>query len=58
MRILPDGFDGNESIYVFTWSDEIPNKRWGMGSGCAPFYNTAIDSANTKMTRNFEEDSF
>ena len=58
MRILPDGFDGNESIYVFTWSDEIPNKRWGMGSGCAPFYNTAIDSANTKMERCFKTDSF
>merc|ERR1712127_64106 len=58
MRILPDNFDGNDSIYVFTWSDEIPNKRWGMGSGCAPFYNTAIDSANTRMERNFEDDSF
>lgn len=58
MRILPDGFDGNDSIYVFTWSDEIPNKRWGMGSGCAPFYNTAIDSANTRMERDFVNDTF
>ena len=25
VRILPPTFDGNESDYVFTWSDEIPN---------------------------------
>ena len=40
MRRLPDGFDGNTCPYIFTWSNERPNKVWGMGSGCSPFYNT------------------
>ena len=40
MRRLPDGFDGNTCPYIFTWSTERPNKVWGMGSGCSPFYNT------------------
>jgi hypothetical protein len=26
MRRLPDGFDGNTCPYIFTWSDERPNK--------------------------------
>jgi hypothetical protein len=26
MRRLPEGFDGNKSPYVFTWSNERPNK--------------------------------
>jgi hypothetical protein len=26
MRRLPEGFDGNQSPYVFTWSNERPNK--------------------------------
>lgn len=26
MRRLPEGFDGNTCPYIFTWSDERPNK--------------------------------
>ncbi len=59
MRRLPDGFDGNTCPYIFTWSNERPNKTWGMGSGCAPFYNTdKKGQANTKMDRFFDEDRF
>lgn len=59
MRRLPDGFDGNTCPYIFTWSDEIPNKTWAMGSGCAPYYNTAAaDDSNTRMVRYFDEDRF
>lgn len=59
MRRLPEGFDGNTCQYIFTWSDEIPNKTWGMGSGCSPFYNTdKAGFANTKMVRYFDEDKF
>merc|ERR1739848_18819 len=55
VRRLPDGFDGNSSEYVFTWSDD--RKVWGMASGCAAYYNTAVD-ANTKMIRFLDEDRF
>mmetsp|Transcript_26863 Transcript_26863/g.57610 ORF Transcript_26863/g.57610 Transcript_26863/m.57610 type:complete len:129 (+) Transcript_26863:171-557(+) len=59
MRRLPDGFDGNTCPYIFTWSTERPNKTWGMGSGCAPYYNTCKDgTANTRMDRDFDKDSF
>jgi hypothetical protein len=59
MRRLPDGFDGNTCPYIFTWSSEIPNKTWGMASGCAPFYNTCKEgTANTRMVRFFDEDRF
>jgi hypothetical protein len=58
VRILPDNFDGNESPYVFTWSDEIPNKRWAIASGCAPFYNTSIKDKNVNMERNFINNTF
>lgn len=59
MRRLPDGFDGNTCPYIFTWSTERPNKTWGMGSGCAPYYNTAAETdANTRMVRFFDEDRF
>lgn len=59
MRRLPDGFDGNTCPYIFTWSLEIPNKTWGMASGCAPFYNTCKEgTANTRMVRFFDEDRF
>jgi len=59
MRRLPDGFDGNACPYIFTWSAERPNKVWGMGSGCAPFYNTCKEGeANTEMNRDFENDTF
>ena len=56
-RRLPAGFDGNQSTYVFTWSED--RTVWAMGSGCATFYNTALpQDANTKMIRFFEEDRF
>jgi len=52
-------FVSKQCPYIFTWSTEIPNKTWGMGSGCAPFYNTAKEGdANTKMVRYFDEDRF
>ena len=45
--------------YVFTWSDEIPNKTWAFASGCATFYNTAKpEDSNTKMKRMFDSDTF
>lgn len=58
VRVLPESFDGNSSPYVFTWSDEIPNKRWGIASGCATFYNTSIQDANVKMERDFVNNTF
>jgi len=59
VRRLPAGFDGNDSPYVFTWSKELPNKTWGMASGCAPYYNTCKEgTSNTKMVRDFENDTF
>ncbi len=59
MRRLPDGFDGNTCPYIFTWSDERPNRVWAMGSGCSPFYNTAKEGeANTRMVRHFDKDAF
>ena len=34
-------------------------QTWGMGSGCAPFYNTCKEgTANTRMERFFDEDRF
>jgi len=58
VRLLPSDFDGNLSPYVFTWSDDIPNKTWAMASGCATFYNTGTETANVKMIRDFENNSF
>ena len=63
MRRLSDnenrGFDGMKNMYVFTWSDEVPNYTWAAGSGCSPFYNTAKDgTANTRMVRFYDEDRF
>jgi len=59
MRRLPEGFDGNTCPYIFTWSVKRPCPTWGMGSGCAPFYNTCKEgTANTKMVRYFDEDRF
>ena len=58
VRLLPDNFDGNKSPYVFTWSDEIPNKKWAIASGCAPFYNTSIKDTNVIMERDFINNTF
>ena len=59
MRVLPEGFDGNKCEECFTWSTERPNKKWAMGSGCSPFYNTHKgENANTRMVRYFDENRF
>ncbi len=47
--------DGNHDPYLFTWSED--RSRWAFCSGCAPFYNTCVDS-NTKMVRDFENNTF
>ena len=53
-RVLTD-IDGHINPYVFTWSDENPNKTWAIASGCATFYNTCNEeNANTIMLRDFE----
>ncbi len=59
MRRLPEDFDGQNYPFVFTWSNEQPNKTWAMGSGCSPYYNTSTpENANTEMKRFFDEDRF
>ncbi|GMI55740.1 hypothetical protein ScalyP_jg5025 [Parmales sp. scaly parma] len=59
MRRLPEGFDGMQCEFIFTWSTERPNTTWAMGSGCAAYYNTDKKSAaNTRMVRFFDEDRF
>ncbi len=55
VRRLPETFDGHVSPHVFTWSDD--RTVWAIGSGCSTFYNCS-DEPNTKMTRNFDGDSF
>jgi len=51
--------DGNINPYVFTWSDDVPNTTWAVGSGCSTFYNTAPgDACNVKMLRFFADDRF
>ena len=57
VKRLDKSFDGMNNPHVFTWSDNIPNKTWAFGSGCATFYNTS-KTPNTKMIRHFDEDKF
>ena len=58
VRVLTN-VDGNENPYVFTWSDDVPNTTWAIGSGCSTFYNTGPEEdANTKMERDFADGSF
>jgi len=58
VRVLTN-VDGNENPYVFTWSDNIPNTTWAIGSGASTFYNTADESvSNTHMERDFTNNSF
>lgn len=60
VRVLTN-VDGNINPYVFTWSDEIPNKTWAIGSGCSTFYNTPAsgsEEGNTTMKRDFANNSF
>jgi len=54
VRVLP--VDGNESPFVFTWSEGEPRK-WASGSGASVFYNMSEDP-NTHMTRYFDEERF
>ena len=59
MKRLGDDFDGTKNPYVFTWSDDIPNYTWAMGSGCSPYYNAQkLGKANTCMVRYYDEDRF
>eukprot|EP01083_Nonionella_stella_P315080 1137032_1 len=58
MRRLQNDFDGDNDPYVFTWSDDIPSKTWAIASGCATFYNAGRKTANCKMIRDFDNDSF
>jgi len=54
MRRLP--LDGNQSPYVFTWSDD--RTVWATAGGCAMFYNTHPTTPNTEMIRYFDEDRY
>eukprot|EP00929_Paragymnodinium_shiwhaense_P020038 TRINITY_DN13485_c0_g1_i1.p2 TRINITY_DN13485_c0_g1~~TRINITY_DN13485_c0_g1_i1.p2 ORF type:complete len:177 (-),score=34.11 TRINITY_DN13485_c0_g1_i1:269-799(-) len=57
VRRLP--VDGNESQYVFTWSEGDSRDVWASGSGCSVFYNANIDGGeNTEMHRYIAEDKF
>ena len=55
VRRLPADFDGNDCQYVFTWSED--RTVWAIGSGCSTYYNCS-DEPNTKMYRDFDNDSF
>ena len=35
-RVLTN-VDGHENPILFTWSDDIPNHKWAILSGCAHF---------------------
>lgn len=52
--------EGMECPHVFTWSNDIPNKIWAIGSGCSTFYNTAKTDIeeNVLMKRYFKENRF
>jgi len=63
MRRLSDSnnklFDGMQNMFVFTWSDDLPNYTWAFASGCGSFYNSGLDDqTNTHMIRYFDEDRF
>ena len=55
-RVLTN-VDGNENPHLFTWSDEIPNTKWAILTGCAFFYNTSFDP-NIRIDRDFQNDTF
>ena len=58
VRVLKN-CDGNENPHVFTWSDEIPNHIWAIGSGCSTFYNTGNkEEVNTHMVRDYINNTF
>ena len=49
--------DGLKNQFVFTWSDDIPNKTWAIASGCITFYNTSLEP-NIRLERNFTNNTF
>ena len=52
-------FDGNKCTHFYTWSDEVPNKTWAIGSGCSIFYNTDVEeNCNIHMERNYKLNTF
>lgn len=53
-RRLP--LDGNQSPYVFTWSED--RTVWSCCGGCSMFYNTHPTHPNTYMIRYYDEDRF
>lgn len=55
-RVL-NNVDGNDNPYLFTWSDNIPNKTWALLSGCATFYNTSL-TPNIEFVRDFNHNIF
>ena len=57
VRLLPEPFNCHQSSYVFTWSNDIQNKKWAMLYGCETFYNTGIERANVRVDRNFYDNS-
>ena len=60
MRVLTD-VDGDVNPYVLTWSDDVPNTTWAIGSGACTFYNTSPTGAqdcNTHMERDYENNTF
>lgn len=51
--------DGHENPHLFTWSDEIPNKKWALLSGYAHFYNCLnYDKSNCLVERDFINNTF
>ena len=53
--------DGDVNPYVLTWSDDVPNTTWAIGSGACTFYNTSstgIEDCNTHMERDYENNTF
>lgn len=54
VRIVP--VDGNNSPYVFTWSED--RTVWAIGSGCSTFYNSSSNDPNTYMVRHYQENRF
>ena len=63
VRLLSDNnnkcFDAMKNPFVFTWSNDVPNYTWAMGSGFATFYNTnSEEQSNTIFKRYFKEMRF
>ena len=55
-RVLTN-VDGHENPILFTWSDDIPNHKWTILSGCSHFYNTSLEP-NTQLIRDFHHNTF